>query len=79
MQCLYNGLNKKLKVDELSREEITEIYYSISGWFDSKKRLQMVKKFESNKLKVWELLGNHYYFEGNLKLEKGVWTYGVGS
>ena len=79
MQCLYNGVNKKLIVDELSREEITGIYNRISGWFNSDIRLQMVKKFESNKLKISELLGNHYFFEGRLKLEKTVWTYGLGS
>ena len=79
MQCLYNGVNKKLIVNELSREEITGIYNRISGWFNSDIRLQMVKKFESNKLKISELLGNHYFFEGRLKLEKTVWTYGLGS
>ena len=79
MQCLYNGVSKKLIVAELSREEITGIYNRISGWFDSDTRLKMVKKFESNKLKVSDLLGNHYFFEGRLKLEKTVWTYGLGS
>ena len=79
MQCLYNGVSKKLIVAELSREEITGIYNRISGWYDSDTRLKMVKKFESNKLKVSDLLGNHYFFEGRLKLEKTVWTYGLGS
>ena len=79
MQCLYQGVNKTLIVDELSREQITGIYKCISGWFDSKYRLEKVKDFEANKLKVSELLGNHYHFEGSLKLEKGVWNYGLGS
>jgi len=79
MHCLYNGLNKKLIVAELSRCEITAIYNAISEYFDSNKRLQLVKDFESNNLKAKELLGNHYYFESSLKLQKGVWTYGVGS
>ena len=79
MQCLYNGVSKKLVVAELSRDEITGIYNRISGWFDSDIRLKMVKKFESNKLKVSELLGNHYFFEGRLKLEKTLWTYSLGS
>lgn len=79
MKCLYDGINRTLIVDELSREEITGIYKRISGWFDSKIRLKIVKDFESNKLKVSELLGHHIYFEGNLKLEKGIWNYSLGS
>jgi hypothetical protein len=79
MQCLYQGVNKTLIVDELSREEVAGIYKRISGWFNSKDRLRMVKDFESNKLKVSELLGHHIYFESSLKLEKGIWDYGLGS
>jgi hypothetical protein len=79
MQCLYEGVNKTINVKELSREQVVAIYKRIGQWFDSKDRLRMVKDFESNKLKVIELVGNHYFFEGNLKLNKGVWTYSVGS
>jgi hypothetical protein len=79
MKCLYNGVNRTLIVDELSREEIAGIYKRISAWFDSKIRLKMVKDFESNKLKVSELLGNHIYFEGSLELKKGLWDYSLGS
>jgi len=79
MQCLYEGVNKTIIVKELSREQVVAIYKRIGQWFDTKDRLRMVKDFESNKLKVIELVGNHYFFEGNLKLNKGVWTYSVGS
>ena len=79
MQCLYEGANKTIIVKELSREQVVAIYKRIGQWFDTKDRLRMVKDFESNKLKVIELVGNHYFFEGNLKLNKGVWTYSVGS
>jgi hypothetical protein len=79
MQCLYEGVNKTIIVKELSREQVVAIYKRIGQWFDSKDRLRMVKDFESNKLKVIELVGNHYFFEGNLRLNKGVWTYSVGS
>lgn len=79
MQCLYQGTNKTLIVDELSREEIAGIYKRISGWFNSKDRLRMIKKFEDNKMKVSKLLGHHIYFESSLKLEKGIWDYGLGS
>jgi hypothetical protein len=79
MQCLYEGVNKTINVKELSREQVKAIYKRIGEWFDSKDRLRMVKDLESNKLKVIELVGNHYFFEGNLKLNKGVWTYSVGS
>ena len=79
MQCLYQGVNKKLIVDELSREQVNGIYTRIGGWFNSKDRLKMIKDFESNKLKVSELLGNHIFFEGSLKLEKGIWNYSLGS
>jgi len=79
MQCLYEGVNKTLIVDELSREQVNGIYTRIGGWFNSQDRLNMVKKFEGNKMKVSELLGNHYFFEGNLKLEKGIWNYSLGS
>ena len=79
MQCLYEGVNKTINVSELSREQVEAIYKRIGQWFNSNDRLRMVKALESNKLKVVELLGNHYFFEGSLKLKKGVWTYGVGS
>ena len=79
MQCLYQGTNKTLIVEELTREQIAGIYKRISGWFDSKIRLKMVKDFEANKMKVSELLGHHIYFESSLKLEKGIWDYGLGS
>lgn len=79
MKCLYEGVNKTIIVEELNRTEIELVYQRISGWFDSKIRLDLVKKLESNKLKIKELLGHHVYFEGNLKLEKGTWHYGLGS
>jgi len=79
MQCLYEGVNKTIIVKELSREQVVAIYKRIGQWFNSDDRLRMVKALESNKLKVIELVGNHYFFEGNLKLNKGVWTYSVGS
>jgi hypothetical protein len=79
MNCLYEGVNKTIIVKELSREQVKAIYKRIGEWFDSKDRLRLVKDLESNKLKVIELVGNHYFFEGNLKLNKGVWTYSVGS
>jgi ribosomal protein S13 len=73
------GVNKTINVNELSGEQVEAIYKRIGQWFNSDNRLRMVKALESNKLKVVELVGNHYFFEGNLKLNKGVWTYGVGS
>jgi len=79
MQCLYQGTNKTLIVNELSREQVNGIYTRIGGWFNGQDRLRMVKKFEDNKMKVSELLGNHYFFEGSLKLEKGIWNYSLGS
>jgi hypothetical protein len=79
MKCLYEGVNKTIIVEELSRSEVELIYKRIGGWFDSKIRSNLVKKLESNKLKISELLGNHVYFEGNLKLEKGTWHYFLGS
>ena len=79
MKCLSEGVNKTINVNELSREQVEAIYKRIGQWFNSDYRLGMVKDLESNKLKVIELVGNHYFFEGSLKLKKGVWTYGVGS
>ena len=79
MKCLSEGVNKTINVNELSREQVVAIYKRMGQWFNSDDRLRMVKDLESNKLKVIELVGNHYFFEGNLKLNKGVWTYSVGS
>ena len=79
MMCLYNGLNKPIVVDELGYHDTETIYKRIGGFFNKNDRLKYVKKFESNKLKPADLLGNHYFFEGNLKLEKKVWYYGIGS
>ena len=79
MKCLSEGVNKTINVNELSREQVEAIYKRIGQWFNSDYRLGMVKDLESNKLKVIELVGNHYFFEGSLKLKKGVWTYGVAS
>lgn len=79
MMSLYNGLNKKIIVDELGYHDTEKIYKRIGGFFDKNDRLKYVKKFESNNLKPADLLGNHYFFEGNLKLKKKLWTYGLGS
>ena len=79
MECLYQGLNKTLIVNDLSREEVEAIYGCFGSWFHTEDRLKLAKKFEANKLKPYELLGNHIYFESNLKLEKGTWFYGLGS
>jgi hypothetical protein len=80
MMSLYNGLNKPIIVnDEFNYHDTEKIYKRIGGFFDKNDRLKYVKKFESNKLKPADLLGNHYFFEGNLKLEKKLWTYGLGS
>ncbi len=79
MQCLYQGTNKILIVEELTREQVNGIYTRIGGWFNSQDRLRMVKKFEDNKMKVSELLGNHYFFESGLELKKGIWNYSLGS
>jgi hypothetical protein len=79
MECLYQGLNKTFIVKDLSREEIEAIYGCFGCWFYTEDRLKLVKKFETNKLKPYELLGNHIFFEGNLKLEKGTWCYSLGS
>jgi hypothetical protein len=79
MKCLYEGVNKTIMVEELSMTEVELIYKRIGGWFVSNIRSNLVKKLESNKLKISELLGNHVYFEGCLKLEKGTWYYSLGS
>ena len=79
MECLYQGLNKTFIVDDLSMEGIEGIYACIGCWFHAEDRLKLIKKFEANKLKPSELLGNHIFFEGSLRLEKGAWSYSLGS
>ena len=63
----------------ISIEGISIVYALIGSFLRKNDRLKMVKKFEANKLKYKELLGDHCYFEGGLHLEKKIWTYSLGS
>ncbi len=56
----------------------TIIYSMISLYFDTDDRMQLIKKYEEGKLKPYELLGDHRYFEGIHK-ERGMLMFSVGS
>jgi hypothetical protein len=79
MNTLYEGLNREIIKEHISIESISIVYALIGSFLRENDRLKMVKKFEANKLKYKELLGDHCYFEGGLHLEKKIWTYSLGS
>jgi len=56
----------------VTEDEIPSIY-PIIGKFSKEKRLSMIKKVEEGKLSIKELLGDHIYFNGNIKFENDIW------
>ena len=80
LKTLEKGLNKTIKPgDRGTKDNKNYIVYSkISGYVDSKKRKELIDKYEKGKLKVFELLGDNCFFEGMGKKGKLI-EYYVGS
>ena len=76
-KILEKELNKYIKVDN---NMVEYFYKKIANFRFSKDRLELVKKYESGKLKPIDLLGDHKFFEGFERLGKSNYIiYNVGS
>lgn len=74
LKALERGLNRPIKpgdrkknydysLDDKYNKNLI-IYSKIGMFFDANMRMKLIKKYESGKLKPYELLGDHRYFEG---------------
>jgi hypothetical protein len=61
-------------------QHIAMVYRQTSSFYDVKKRLEIIKKFETGKLTLKDIMGRHVYFEGITKKgSKNVYNVELGS
>jgi hypothetical protein len=78
LKAIERGVNRRINPNtDFDQKE--KIYQRISGFFKSRMRLELTKKYESGILKIKELLGDHVWYEGGLRRKNGIWLYGLGS
>jgi len=77
LKTLEAGLNGIIKNNNIGN--IIFVYNLISKFRHPDLRLTLAKKFESNKLKPLDLLGDYNALSGGFKKVKGVWRYSLSS
>lgn len=77
LRAIEKGVNQVITDSDFNNTMI--VYKTIGNFFHKKDRLNLVNKFESKKLKVKDLLGDHIFYEGGLHRKNHVWLYGLGS
>lgn len=76
-KSIEKGMNQR--IDNNDRENVRKVYIMITYWFRSNARKELANKFESGKLLVKDLVGDHRWYENNLKRKNKIWQYGLGS
>ncbi len=79
MNSLYEGLHKPIKTEDLTSEQLTDMYVLASRFIRKEDRELLIHKLENNELKPIELSGDYIYFEGNLRRKNNTWVYAIGS
>ena len=79
MNSLYEGLHIPINTDNLSSDQLSDIYVLASRFLRKEDRELLIHKLENNELKPIELCGDYIYFEGYLKRRNNTWVYAVGS
>ncbi len=79
MNSLYEGLHKPIDTDNLSSDQLSDIYVLASRFLRKEDRELLIHKLENNELKPIELCGDYIYFEGYLKRRDNTWVYAIGS
>lgn len=78
---LFMSIEKGMKTIIKNTENTEIIYKIVSKFIHPKKRFELIKLYETNKLTPYKLVRDNYdFYEGNLKRNRnGIWTYGVGN
>jgi hypothetical protein len=80
MKSIYNETQRSIGP---KNSNPTEIYNLIGNFSRPKTRKEMIENYEKGTLKVAELLGDHYFFDGGIRKEKHdgktIYVFGIGS
>jgi hypothetical protein len=75
LTAIEKGMKEYIPIDD----NIENVYSVISHFFKKSTRIELVKKFESGKLKPSDIIGDHHFYDGNLGRKNHIWMYSTGS
>lgn len=78
---LFSAIDEGLRevIDPSIRSEREKVYSLIAKFLKNKDRLHLIKKFESGKLQLLDLLGDFTGVRPPFIRENGIWVYGLDS
>lgn len=70
LMSIERGMNKYI-----TEATDSKLVYDAIMMFRQDYVTKLLKKYKNGKLKPSDLVGDHYFFEGNLRRKNGVWRY----
>jgi hypothetical protein len=79
LKSILTAIEKGMKEPISVNDNAANVYSVIGRFFGKSTRMELVKKFESGKLKPSDIIGDHHFYSGNLSRKNHIWMYSTES
>lgn len=80
LHSLFNGVHEPItNIDNDTKQIIIDCINKCFRPHHEYTANECLEKLENNRLTPLDLMGNHIFFQGDVRLEDNIWTFSVGS